>query len=60
MLQRVFYINYAFSSLLSFLQLNIITCICYVYLEFNDVVFFTKTYSVPPPIGFINVNFIDI
>ena len=48
MLQRVFYINYAFSSLLSFLQLNIITCICYVYLVLNDVVFFTKTYSVPP------------
>lgn len=43
MLQCLFYINYAFSSLLSFLQPNIITCICYVYLVLNDVVFFTKT-----------------
>ena len=43
MLLCVFYINYAFSSLLSFLQPNIITCICYVYLVLNDVVFFTKT-----------------
>ncbi len=43
MLQCIFYINYAFSPLLSFLQLNIITCICYVYLVLNDVVFFTKT-----------------
>ncbi len=32
-----------FSPLLSFLQLSIITCICYVYLVLNDVVFFTKT-----------------
>ena len=43
MLQCIFYINYAFSPLLSFLQLSIITCICYVYLVLNDVVFFTKT-----------------
>lgn len=43
MLQRIFYINYAFPLLLSFLQLSIITCICYVYLVFNEVVVFTKT-----------------
>ena len=43
MLQCIFYINYAFPPLLSFLQLNIITCICYVYLVLNDVVSFTKT-----------------
>lgn len=43
MLQCIFYINYPFSPLQSFLQLSIITCICYVYLVLNDVVFFTKT-----------------
>ena len=43
MFQCILYINYAFFPLLSFLQLSIITCICYVYLVLNDVVFFTKT-----------------